>query len=269
MARILALLAILTTPLSAQVFDLNLSSANDLVLDSTVITDVTVSAVQVDTPLVDTMGYQIFAQWDPASVGYLGADNLLPFTPSFFTTAQDGTVGVALVACLYDFQLVTTLQLDQETSLCSLHFFAAQGALPGSTSITLDNGTPVGGAAADPVQEITYIDATGNAQPSQPAVPVGLVLDLVSWPTFIRGDANQDQALALTDAIRILEVGFLGQAADCAAALDSDGDGSVSYLIDTLYLLRYLFQAGPEPAGGTACVTQDDQGLGCASPICP
>ena len=274
MIRTIIALLFLASPALGQVWSLSLTSPDDLVIDSALVARVTVSCVQDDLTAsgsVPTAGWQIFALWDPASALYLSAENQtpLPNSPSFFTTAQDGTTGVCLVACLYDFQLQTQVPFDAPTPICDLFFVAEQGALPGITSIVLDNGTPVPGAAADPVQEITYLDATGPAQSSQPSVPVTLVLDLVEFPSFIRGDANQDGGISLTDAIRILEIGFLGSVPECLAAVDFDGDGQVPFLAETLRVLSYLFAGGPPPSGGLGCTNQDDFGLGCSAPFCP
>ncbi|MGQ9588672.1 MAG: chitobiase/beta-hexosaminidase C-terminal domain-containing protein [Planctomycetota bacterium] len=78
------------------------------------------------------------------------------------------------------------------------------------------------------------------------------------------GDATQDGALDLADAIRPLLILFLGDETPppCAgepgsggnlALLDANGDGLFS-LSDPVYLLNYLFLGGPPPALGTDCV---------------
>lgn len=82
--------------------------------------------------------------------------------------------------------------------------------------------------------------------------------------TFVRGDANQDARVDISDALKILFYLFAGASSTCPDALDGDDSGDIS-LTDAIYLLRYLFQGGdtlpaPFPAVG-ADPTQDT--LGC------
>ena len=66
---------------------------------------------------------------------------------------------------------------------------------------------------------------------------------------FIRGDANIDGSLSITDAIVAIrslfsESGEVLVYIDCQDAGDSNDDGQLD-LSDPIYLLRYLFLAGP------------------------
>ena len=91
--------------------------------------------------------------------------------------------------------------------------------------------------------------------------------------TFHRGDADQNDALELTDAVQILGYLFLGRPTlvpECEDAADSDDNGAIE-LTDAIRLLSYLFlgtavipapgstddPCGPDP-------TTDDP-LGCLS----
>jgi hypothetical protein len=67
--------------------------------------------------------------------------------------------------------------------------------------------------------------------------------------TFVRGDADQDGAVTLTDAILILDHLFRGGARPaCADAADADDSGAMS-LTDAVAILLRLFQGGaPLPA---------------------
>ena len=67
-------------------------------------------------------------------------------------------------------------------------------------------------------------------------------------PYFVRGDANGDFDVTLTDAIALLEHLFLetGPLA-CSYAADVLGDGDVN-LSDGVYLLNHLFLGGAPPA---------------------
>jgi hypothetical protein len=62
-------------------------------------------------------------------------------------------------------------------------------------------------------------------------------------PFFVRGDANHDGLLDISDAVRALLVLFAGQATSCEDALDSDDDG-LADITDVIVLLTYLFRGG-------------------------
>jgi hypothetical protein len=75
--------------------------------------------------------------------------------------------------------------------------------------------------------------------------------------TFIRGNANNDAAVDLSDAVAILNDLFLGipSQAPCRDALDGNDSGTVD-LSDPIYILNFLFQGGPSikppyPKAGT------------------
>ncbi len=63
---------------------------------------------------------------------------------------------------------------------------------------------------------------------------------------FIRGDANTDGGVDISDAITILSHLFLGRVITCQTALEANGDGQVN-IADAIYLLVFLFRSGPEP----------------------
>jgi hypothetical protein len=74
---------------------------------------------------------------------------------------------------------------------------------------------------------------------------------------FIRGNANNDSTVDISDAVGILNDLFLGipSTAPCRDALDTNDSGAVD-ISDAVYLLSFLFQGGakvkePYPAAGT------------------
>lgn len=95
------------------------------------------------------------------------------------------------------------------------------------------------------------------------------VVDLVfepRLPAFVRGDANGDGALGLSDAVTTLRTLFGGAKvpADCDAALDADGDDNLS-VTDTVFALEFLFRSGgPPPAPFPDCGTDLTATLPCA-----
>jgi hypothetical protein len=65
--------------------------------------------------------------------------------------------------------------------------------------------------------------------------------------SFLRGDANGDGRLNLSDSAFVLHRLFRGgRAPDCPDAADADDSGAVD-LSDAVYVLNFLFTHGPPP----------------------
>jgi len=88
---------------------------------------------------------------------------------------------------------------------------------------------------------------------------------------FIRGDANGDSTVDISDATNMLNWLFLGAAAPgCVASNDSNGDGVIN-ISDPTHLLNFLFLGGSAPPAPSECgnsETAGDEALGCASGGC-
>jgi hypothetical protein len=63
---------------------------------------------------------------------------------------------------------------------------------------------------------------------------------------FVRGDANGDAKLDISDAIAILAYLFSGSETDCEDALDGNDSDKID-IADAIYVLSYLFGGGPHP----------------------
>jgi len=63
---------------------------------------------------------------------------------------------------------------------------------------------------------------------------------------FIRGDANMDGAVDISDPIKILLYQFSGLSLSCLDAADANDDGRID-VSDAQYLTNHLFKAGPAP----------------------
>lgn len=64
---------------------------------------------------------------------------------------------------------------------------------------------------------------------------------------FVRGDANADGGLNITDGIFVLNFLFLGgDMPPCMESSDTNADGQVN-ITDGIYVLNFLFLGGPEP----------------------
>jgi len=89
---------------------------------------------------------------------------------------------------------------------------------------------------------------------------------------FIRGDADEDGAVTIADAIAVLSYLFLGDPQNCLANLDASDDGMVD-IGDPVRLLMWLFVAGgvPPPAPYPECgADPTPNSLPCDTPLgCP
>jgi len=91
--------------------------------------------------------------------------------------------------------------------------------------------------------------------------------DIVSLPHFVRGDANGDHEVDISDSVWTVSYLFLGGPEPvCAAAADANDDERVD-ISDIIVLLLYLFVTGdPLPAPGSSGPGPDPTpGLPCMS----
>jgi hypothetical protein len=132
---------------------------------------------------------------------------------------------------------------------------------------------------------------------SQPADPKGAVAaEIIIWlmenasgetggPLFVRGDANSDGRINLTDGISILSFLFLGKdEPNCLDAADADNNSDLN-LTDAVKIFSWLFTGGavpPDPSPSAVEYQVGDCGpdptivvdpekppsLGCAAPSC-
>jgi hypothetical protein len=106
----------------------------------------------------------------------------------------------------------------------------------------------------------------------------GLILRLTgegSWPIeYIRADANSDDRVDMSDAIRILGFLFVHEppVLECRASADTNQSWDLD-ISDAVHLLSYLFLAGsPPPEPFPDCGSEDVEGnpLTCgSSAACP
>jgi len=101
--------------------------------------------------------------------------------------------------------------------------------------------TPQG---AEELLAATLFFRTTSARTPLASLPV--ILHVGEGVYFLRGDANQDGKLDISDPILALGYLFGGKSVSCAAALDSNGDDELG-IADPIYLLMYLFAEGASP----------------------
>ncbi len=127
----------------------------------------------------------------------------------------------------------------------------------------------------DPVLQKAYLGfsaGTGGANAYHEVDDVEILLypKETGAVRFVRGDANADGAINITDGIFVLNYLFLGgQSPPCLAAADTNGDGGIN-ITDGIYLLNFLFLGGGEPpAPYPSCGFDPGGGLACdAHPPC-
>lgn len=93
----------------------------------------------------------------------------------------------------------------------------------------------------------------------------GLVGRVRAATPFIRGDANRDSALSVSDAVTILRHLFEGDRSIffCLDAADADDDGAIA-VSDAVRLLQHLFLGGPPPEPPGRCGhDRTEDALGC------
>jgi hypothetical protein len=98
--------------------------------------------------------------------------------------------------------------------------------------------------------------------PERPIGPPGVVL-----PVFLRGEANADRTVDISDGAFILDFLFdAGIPPPCMDAADVDDNGKIE-LTDAIRLFGFLFLGGPVPAtpGAQTCGTDpsSDDAIGC------
>jgi hypothetical protein len=89
-------------------------------------------------------------------------------------------------------------------------------------------------------------------------------------PKFIRGNADAEGTINLSDGVFILNHLFLGgPVPPCLEAADADGNGKLN-LSDAVYLFNHLFLGGPPPPEPHPECGTAEMKLGCESfPACP
>ena len=106
-------------------------------------------------------------------------------------------------------------------------------------------------------------DGLGGTTGLDPAVVATARTTVAS---FVRGDANADGGLDISDAVTILLFQFAGRTVTCSDAVDADDD-SVTDLADAIWVLSRLYRLGdppPSPYPGCGPDPPEDT-LGCSS----
>ncbi|MEM7164423.1 MAG: FG-GAP-like repeat-containing protein, partial [Planctomycetota bacterium] len=154
-----------------------------------------------------------------------------------------------------------------------LRIFQGNGMGSLTAALTIPTSAAIRGVAADFDEDgdpdIVCVKAVGGnagrvSLYSNEANPV------VGGPSFNRGDANNDGAWNIADAIKILGFLFGGETIDCEVAGDANDDESLN-VADAVYALTALFSSGPWFGAPTTCGEDPTPGtLSCDSfSTCP
>jgi len=144
------------------------------------------------------------------------------------------------------------------------------------------NSKADGGFASDPSGNIFIggggTDSSGKSRWIVRKLPAALAFARSVEAPFLRGDANVDGAVDISDASYTLEYLFLGTSTlGCLAAANANGDGDID-ISDPIGILEYLFIGGPAPVApypkcgpGTLLVDEELGWVGCMTPpkTCP
>ncbi len=99
----------------------------------------------------------------------------------------------------------------------------------------------LGDLNGDAVQDLAFaqpdLDVVSTVLVSPRDDPAGL---------FVRGDANGEGKVDISDAVFTLGYLFLGNEPDCLEALDANDDQEIN-IADAVFLLVHLFRGGPPP----------------------
>ena len=92
-------------------------------------------------------------------------------------------------------------------------------------------------------------DRSDGQDGSANRLSIAVVRDVVVKPRFVRGDANSDDQINLTDGIAILGFLFGGEATpSCMQAANTTGSGGTLTITDAVLVFSWLFAGGDDPA---------------------
>ncbi len=231
-------------------------------------------------------GYQLIFTFDQTLLDLVPAVSLAPVVgpdPAFFQsevyneiTAVGGLQfpgGQAYAASIFDFTMQNLLLFDIATPLCSFGVLPDVGVGDAATALSLTSGITFSAGFTNAQSIVSYIDpfnaAVGFHLTS--GTPIDFPVTVVADPIFLRGDANTDGTLDITDPVFMLFYFFVAGADQptCLASLDFSADGTILWADEVFGLLGYLFQGGAPAPGGDACAQQDPAGLTCLASGCP
>ncbi|MEM7167554.1 MAG: hypothetical protein AAF581_19005 [Planctomycetota bacterium] len=263
----LMVMLLVATSVSAQTNSLTCSSA------AAVVNSQVTLSVTLDHTLKDVQGYS-FGLTHDNSVAVLtsisqGAAALTTnagsgaefFDGNIAPTLPAGVTGGGVVACAISLAPPFDVILGNSASEVATFTYDIVSAATTAVDFANGLGTP-------PVDIIV----TANGATSIPASLISGLIDGTVVPLdFVRGDANNDGTVDISDAVFIAKANFgFGPAPACDNAADAN-DNDMLAVGDVVYVLAYLFQGGAVPAAPfPSCGVDGTPGaLDCAASVCP
>ena len=190
--------------------------------------------------------------------------------PGVCTTASCDlpTVGAAPTAidCSIDHETcnVTVSWTNSEVDYSAIEVFldgASAAILPGADSSAV---VTLAGTEILSTIEVVATDACGNV-----LAPISCMTECLP-ERLIRGDANGDSSIDISDVIAGLGYTFSGNPVGCLDALDANDSGGID-ISDSIFMLAYIFSAAAEPlAPFPNCgVDPTEDAIDCANYTCP
>lgn len=194
-------------------------------------------------------GYTVVLEFDPAvltvdAISTLGTD-AGALGAEFEVPTIDNTAGVVIHAVIIDFlPPYAGLALPPGSGdTIAAGTFSVDAAASGTTSLA-----PTDGLGSPPTDN-TFVSGGLSYPPSLVAgtVTIGSGPPPPSDPPFIRGDANRDGAVDVSDGTTVQNwIAGLAAEPPCLDAADANDDGTVD-ISDSVYLFDFLFSGGSAP----------------------
>lgn len=200
----------------------------------------------------------------------------------YITAEAHNRDGVAYISTLKDFATPFWFQSGEDPNLpagtdqlvATLKCTIVVSANEGFASIQFTDGIVIPNGIVPPDELHLYPEVNNlvfeGVKPIRPVLSAESEGGITIRRGFIRGDANKDDLVDISDTIFLLSYIFMGTAAPpCMDAADANNDTRLD-ISDPIWMLNYLFQGGPQPSEPfpQPGVDPSDDGsgsLGCAS----
>lgn len=182
-------------------------------------------------------------------------------------TTGGGFVG-AVISLAPPFDAIPGTDVANGGAPSEIATFTYDVILDGTTSVDFS------GAVGDPAVAIIVSVGGASEAPDPGNLNGGSITGVaVAGDLFVRGDANNDDVIDVSDVVYLAKALFgVGPALECDAAGDTNDNDTLDSIEDPMYLLMYLFQGGPAPATPFPTCDLDATNPGaltCANSSCP
>jgi len=224
-----------------------------------------IDQIQTTPPLIFTMPIDVTIYSQQGENTFVVFDNQrsqdfqfdVQYQPTSLVVDKDKWVLRYLSNASYGFNIVSTLlpdgfkpyiyidTLNAKGGNPPYHWEISSGALPNSLSLDSLSGI-ISGIALDTGNFPFTVLVKDSSAPQKSDVQ-DLTLRVTSGTPFLRGDANGDSKVSVSDVVYIIN--YLLKGGPTPSPLDkanTNCDGAIS-ITDIVYLINYLFKSGPPP----------------------